>query len=62
MKFFKTDKFNILLYPYPTEFIYSSISINIGSNNEKDGERGLAHFFEHMIFKGSTKIKNQSKH
>lgn len=57
MKFFKTDKFNILLYPYPTEFIYSSISINVGSNNEKDGERGLAHFFEHMIFKGSTKLK-----
>lgn len=57
MKFFKTDKFNILLCPYPTEFIYSSICIKVGSNNEKDGERGLAHFFEHMIFKGSTKIK-----
>lgn len=57
MKFFKTNKFNILFYPYPTEFIYSSICINIGSNNEKDGERGMAHFFEHMIFKGSTKIK-----
>lgn len=57
MKFFKTDKFNILFYPYPSEFIYSSITINIGSNNEKDGERGMAHFFEHMIFKGSTKIK-----
>ena len=61
MKFFKTDKFNILFYPYPSEFIYSSISINIGSNNEKDGERGLAHFFEHMVFKGSTKIKNPIK-
>lgn len=57
MKFFQTNKFNICFYPYPSEFIYSSICINIGSNDEKDGERGLAHFFEHMVFKGSTKIK-----
>ena len=53
MKFFKTYKFNILLCPYPTEFIYSSICIKAGSKNEKDGERGLAHFFEQKGMKGS---------
>ena len=29
---------------------------NVGSKHEKDGERGIAHFIEHMIFKGTQKI------
>lgn len=29
---------------------------NIGSKHEKDGERGLAHFIEHMIFKGTDTL------
>ena len=28
-----------------------------GSRNEKEGEYGLAHFLEHMMFKGTKKIK-----
>lgn len=58
MKFFHTNKFNILFYPYPTQFFYSSITIKIGSNDEKIGERGLAHFLEHMIFKGSKNVND----
>lgn len=27
----------------------------VGSNNETDGKRGISHFIEHMIFKGSKK-------
>ncbi len=30
---------------------------NVGSKHEKDGERGIAHFIEHMIFKGTEKLK-----
>lgn len=29
---------------------------NVGSKHEKDGERGIAHFIEHMIFKGTKKL------
>ncbi len=29
---------------------------NVGSKHEKDGQRGIAHFIEHMIFKGTEKI------
>lgn len=28
----------------------------VGSKDEKDGERGLAHLIEHMIFKGTNKL------
>lgn len=29
---------------------------NVGSAHEKDGERGLAHLLEHMIFKGTKRL------
>ena len=29
---------------------------NVGSRDEKAGERGLAHLVEHMIFKGTTNL------
>ena len=29
---------------------------NVGSKDEKTGERGIAHFIEHMIFKGTKKL------
>ena len=29
---------------------------NVGSKHEKSGEKGIAHFIEHMIFKGTTKL------
>jgi len=29
---------------------------NVGSKHEKNGEKGIAHFIEHMIFKGTTKL------
>ena len=42
----------------------SSYSFNIlllvktGSRNEKNGKRGLAHYLEHMMFKGTERRKN----
>lgn len=32
------------------------VAYNIGSNVEQEGERGLAHLIEHMIFKGTKKL------
>ncbi len=29
---------------------------NVGSKHEKSGERGIAHFIEHMIFKGTSRL------
>ena len=29
---------------------------NVGSKDEKSGEKGIAHLIEHMIFKGTTKL------
>ena len=29
---------------------------NVGSKHEKNGEKGIAHFIEHMIFKGTQKL------
>ena len=34
-----------------------SIWYKVGSRNETDGIRGLAHFLEHMMFKGTNKFK-----
>ena len=33
---------------------------HVGSKDEKDGERGLAHFIEHMIFKGTVDMLSES--
>ena len=34
-----------------------AVMINVGSRDEVPGEEGLAHFIEHVIFKGTTKRK-----
>ena len=31
---------------------------NVGSKDEKSGEKGIAHLIEHMIFKGTKKLSN----
>src|SRR5919205_366523 len=33
-----------------------SITYNVGSRNEREGRTGLAHLFEHMMFKGSENV------
>lgn len=34
--------------------VSTQLWVNVGSKHEKDNERGLAHWLEHMIFKGTT--------
>jgi predicted Zn-dependent peptidase len=36
---------------------HGGLAINAGSRDEKQEEQGLAHFIEHMIFKGTTRRK-----
>ena len=47
------DKFKIILVPLESNIISGSITVDVGSINETENELGLAHFFEHMIFKGT---------
>ena len=36
---------------------HCGLIINTGSRNESDEEHGMAHFIEHMLFKGTQKHK-----
>lgn len=40
-----------------TEIAHAGLVINAGSRDEANNEWGLAHFFEHMLFKGTRKRK-----
>lgn len=37
---------------------HCGLTINAGSRDEENGEQGLAHFIEHVIFKGTRKRRN----
>jgi predicted Zn-dependent peptidase len=41
----------------PGQTAYCGLIINTGSRDEKDREHGIAHFIEHMLFKGTKKRK-----
>ncbi len=40
-----------------TKIAHCAIMLDIGSRDEKPGQEGLAHFWEHMVFKGTNKRK-----
>ena len=42
--------------PY-TRAVHCGYVIDSGSRDDKEGEMGMAHFIEHMIFKGTTRRK-----
>lgn len=44
-------------YPLPGVVAYCGLMINAGSRDENEGENGMAHFIEHMLFKGTKKRK-----
>ncbi len=41
----------------PTNVAYCGLSIDAGTRDEESGEEGMAHFCEHMMFKGTQKRK-----
>ncbi len=45
----------ILLKPVVSEIAHCCLIINAGSRDETPGEPGLAHFIEHLLFKGTEK-------
>ena len=48
----------IILKPDHSAVAYCGIVINTGSRDEADNEQGMAHFIEHMLFKGTEKRRS----
>lgn len=57
----------IIHAPSPTQVTYCGYAIDAGTRDEAEDEQGLAHFVEHLIFKGTQKrrawhILNRMEH
>lgn len=49
--------FRLIHISSPTDVAYCGISIDAGTRDEEEGEEGMAHFCEHLMFKGTEKRK-----
>ena len=47
----------IIHLPFDSKVVYCGYQINAGTRNEEPGEEGLAHFCEHVTFKGTERRK-----
>ena len=47
----------IIHHPFPSQIAYCGFAINTGARDEYADEHGMAHFVEHMLFKGTAKRK-----
>ena len=45
----------IIHHPSPTSEVYCGYAIDAGTRDEQPQEQGLAHFVEHMLFKGTSR-------
>ncbi len=43
----------------PTEVVYAGIAVDAGTRDELDSESGMAHFTEHMSFKGTPRLSSR---
>ena len=48
----------IIHKPDTTAVTYCGLVVNTGSRDEADQEQGMAHFIEHMLFKGTKKRRS----
>src|ERR671910_1082078 len=47
----------VFLEDHSTPIVHVELWYHVGSKNEKPGRTGFAHFFEHMMFKGSKNVE-----
>lgn len=47
----------IIHTPSPTEVVYCGFAVDAGTRDERPNEQGMAHFVEHLVFKGTRKRK-----
>ncbi len=45
----------VVLAPCPTNTLYIGLALDAGTRDEEDGESGMAHFTEHLSFKGTAR-------
>ena len=45
----------IIHTPSPTNVVYCGYAVDAGTRDERENEQGMAHFVEHLIFKGTQK-------
>jgi predicted Zn-dependent peptidase len=50
--------FQLIFKPDTCAVTYCGIAINTGSRDEIESEQGMAHFIEHMLFKGTEKRRS----
>lgn len=48
----------IVCAPSPTNVVYCGVAVDAGTRDELPGEEGLAHFIEHMTFKGTERRRS----
>ncbi|MDR0232513.1 MAG: insulinase family protein [Dysgonamonadaceae bacterium] len=48
----------LIHYPVNTPISYCGFAVNVGTRDEKPEHFGIAHFTEHMLFKGTSKRKS----
>ena len=53
-----TNKLRIIYIPVDSPVSYCGFAVNVGTRDEKPEQFGLAHFAEHMLFKGTKKRKS----
>src|SRR3989338_8547481 len=41
--------------------VYVRVSYHVGSDREKPGRSGFAHFFEHMMFQGAENVADEER-
>ena len=46
----------IIAEQMPVEAVNLNIWLNVGSFQETDAINGMAHFLEHMVFKGTSRL------
>lgn len=51
------NKIRLIHHPTQSKIAYLGVIINAGSRDESPDQHGLAHFIEHMLFKGTKKRK-----
>src|SRR5258707_1942512 len=47
----------VFLEDHSTPIVHLQVWYHVGSKNERPGRTGFAHFFEHMMFKGSKNVE-----
>jgi zinc protease len=49
----------VFLEDHSTPIVHLEVWYHVGSKNERPGRTGFAHFFEHMMFKGSKNVESE---